>query len=191
MTVEEVMNELYKDIIFYNDSDGGITLSGGEVTLQKDFMLDLLKESHKEFHTCIETCGYCDQKILEQALPYLDLILFDIKHMDSEKHKQLTGVPNEQILKNAAFLAQNSIKTILRIPLIPGLNDSADNIMRLGTFAVEHNLNTLEIIPYHLLGLSKYAALGRPYMVEDLRSGSSTEQAVSLLSQSGLQVSVI
>jgi pyruvate formate lyase activating enzyme len=192
MSVEDVMAVARRDTTFYSESGGGVTFGGGEATLQKDFLLDLLRACQAEaLHTCLETCGFCDWSTLEQALPLLDLVLLDLKHMDPEVHLQLTGVSNARILDNAARLGAHDLKVILRLPLIPGLNDSNENIQALGRFAAEHGFQTINVIPYHLLGVSKYAALGRPYLVEDRRAGSSSEKAADTLASYGLQVSII
>ncbi len=167
ISVEELMEEVEKDDIFYRNSDGGVTLSGGEPTSQLGFTLELLKRcKEKGFHTTLDTCGYASWNLMKEILEYTDLILYDIKHMDSSKHKELTGVPNELILRNVeAIFAQARIPTIIRIPIIPQHNDSKDNMEATARYLKEIGATEVNLLPYHRLGLEKYRRLGRSYLL--------------------------
>lgn len=171
MTVDEVMSEVVKDMPFYRRSGGGVTLTGGEPLVQLNFALAILKECQKKgIDTAIETCGAVPWERIERILPYLDLVLFDIKQMDSQAHKNQTGHDNRLILKNAAKISASGARLIIRVPVVPGLTDSVKNIQRIVDFA-----NTLEgveevhLLPFHRLGESKYKQLGKAYHLENLK----------------------
>lgn len=165
LTVEEVMTEVERDMKFYSESGGGVTFSGGEPTLQSEFLLECLKAAKaKGLHTAIETCGQAPWKSYKSLLPFLDLVLCDIKQMNSTKHKQLTGVVNDLILDNISRLSREGIPLTVRLPLIPTANDDAVNIEATARFI--QSLPTakgLDILPYHRLGEPKWAQLGREY----------------------------
>jgi len=164
MTVEEVLEIVKKDSIFFWDSGGGVTASGGEPTSQPDFLLQLFKKCQEcGIHTTLDTCGYVSWEVLEPILEHVDLVLFDIKHMDPVKHKELTGVSNELILDNAMKIARKEKPMIIRVPLIPGYNDSVENIKALGEFVRELGLSRVDLLPYHQLGENKYQKLGIDY----------------------------
>ena len=163
LAVEEILAEVLKDKPFYDSSDGGITLSGGEPLAQFPFSLDLLKNAKKNgVHTAMETCGYTEKSKILAIAAYTDLFLFDCKETDSMLHKKYTGVGNEMILDNLKALSDNGHKIILRCPIIPGFNDRPGHFKEIANIAnkldgIEH----VEIEPFHRLGESKYAALGR------------------------------
>jgi pyruvate formate lyase activating enzyme len=165
MTVEEVVEEVMKDAIFYQRSGGGVTLSGGEPFTQPVFsanILRLCKESST--HTAIETCGYAPWETMERVLQYTDLVLYDIKHMGPAEHKKLTGVPNGLILENARRIwHERHIPLWIRVPVIPGYNDSPANIDALAGFIVNELSPFLQVhlLPYHRLGESKVQQLER------------------------------
>lgn len=166
MTAREVFNEAVKDDIFYKRSGGGITLSGGDPFAQSDFSTAILKLCREaKIHTAIETCGYASWKILEKMLIYVDLLLYDLKHMDSGKHKELTGVPNDIILDNVKKIWHIlHIPLFIRIPVIPGYNDSLQNIEASADFIAKELDPSVQIniLPYHRLGESKIVQLERP-----------------------------
>lgn len=169
MSSKEVVDELEKDFIFYRRSGGGITLSGGEPTMQPEFAAEVLKECRaKHIHTCIETCGYTPWGTLKRLLCYTDLVLYDIKHMDEEKHIRFTGVSNRLILANAKRIAVEGVKIVIRVPLITGFNDDVDNIRALAEFADDLGVKCVDLLPYHRLGVSKYKLLQREYLLEHL-----------------------
>jgi glycyl-radical enzyme activating protein family len=196
MTVSEVMDEVKRDIPFYETSGGGITISGGEPTLQADFTTELLKLAKIQgINTCIETNGYAETDVWRHMLPNLDLILMDIKHMDPVIHKKFTGVSNELILNNIRDLA-SQVEIIIRIPLIPGFNDSDYFIERLGKFLIGiPPIKEVNLIPVHGYGSSKYIMLGKE---EDIYSdlnplslGTKVEEFRGQLEQCGLMVKVL
>lgn len=167
VTVEEVMEELEKDRPFYNQSGGGVTFSGGDPLVQHEFTLELLKESKKRgFHTCLETEGHAAWPILEKMLPYVDIMLYDIKHMDSEKHREYTGVGNELILKNLrALAARDTLPLIIRTPVVPGYTDSTENMEAMADFIAQLGPSVIQyqLLPYFSLMKEKYEALGIHY----------------------------
>ena len=171
VTVEEVMVELRKDIPFYENSDGGITLSGGEPLLQHSFSLAILKQcKEEELHTAIDTCGHVPWRICEEVLPYVDLVLYDFKHTDSVKHKLYTGVRNELILENLVKMGEYGIPIEVRMPIIPTINDDKETIVATSIFLKPvKNITRVELLPYHRLGESKYKRLEMEYKAEGLQ----------------------
>ena len=170
MTVEELFQEVDKDSPFYRRSNGGVTVGGGEPTMQHEFVAAFLKRCKQSYiHTAIETCGYVKWEHLEKLLEYLDLVYFDIKHMDALVHKELTGVSNELILENARR-ASALRPMIVRIPVGPGYNDSDDNILDTAMFVakLDKNLQRIELLPYHKFGTQTYNGLGREYKLTDV-----------------------
>ncbi|AOY78409.1 glycyl-radical enzyme activating protein [Clostridium formicaceticum] len=171
-TVEEVVAELEKDTIHYRRSGGGITLSGGEPLAQPEFTEELLKACKvKGWHTAIETTAYASEDALKSVLPWVDLVLLDIKHMDSHKHQAYIGQTNEIILKNCKTIAAAGLQVIVRIPIIPNFNDSIGDVEAIAAFA--RSLGVVEeihILPYHRLGQSKYEYLGHEYQMKGVES---------------------
>lgn len=165
MTVQEVMEKIVADELFYRNSGGGVTLSGGEAIMQPQFCIELLKECRESYiHTAIETCGYAPWEKLKAVLEYTDLALFDIKHMDPTVHKEWTGVSNELILNNLKLtFTQIKVPTIVRITVVPGANDSDKNMEATARFMDELGAKEVNLINYHRLGSGKYAGLGREY----------------------------
>jgi len=173
MTVDELLGEVEKDRAFYARSGGGVTLSGGEPLMHPEFTREFLEKCRKiNIHTAIESCGYVEWEIMRKSLEHLDLFLYDIKHMDPVKHIELTSVPNQLILKNIERVSRLERRPalIIRFPLIPGINDSEENVNATAKFMVETlgGINRLDILPYHQLGTAKYDALDREYKLKDL-----------------------
>lgn len=167
-TVDELVTEIEKDRIFYLNSNGGVTVGGGEPTSQPEFVRALLKECKRlNIHTAIETCGYGHWDRIGPVFDYVDQIFFDLKHLDDERHKAITGVSNRLILENAERVASLGKETTFRIPLVPDYNDTEENIAATGKFIKElGNLSgciKVEILPYHRLGADKYMWLGKEY----------------------------
>lgn len=163
MCIEEVINEILQDVIFYKNSGGGVTVSGGEPLSQYKFVKALLAECKKNgLHTVLETSGYAPWKEMVNILNYVDLILFDIKHLDSEEHKKNTGVDNKKILENLKKTAMTN-DIWLRIPLITGFNDSEDHIKKVALLGKEISAQKISLLPYHEGGKSKCDQLGRTY----------------------------
>lgn len=173
MTVEEVLSEVEKDRPFYRRSGGGVTVGGGEPLLQAEFVTRLLEACHRRhLHTAIETTGFGSQRQLREVLSHVDLVYFDIKHMDPKRHKDLTGVSNSGTLRSirAVLSAGRQYEVILRITLIPGFNDSEENIAASARFAVELGCERIELVPYHKLGIGKYRQYGMEYTLADLET---------------------
>lgn len=170
VTVGEVMEEVLKDSVYFRRSGGGLTLSGGESLLQPDFAAALLEAAHENgLNTAIESTGFADYGAIEKILPHLDLYLMDIKHMNSEKHKAFTTQPNERILENAKKIAKNAKKLIIRVPVIPGFNDTEAEIGDIADFAASlDNVREIHLLPYHRLGADKYDNLGCEYTLKDI-----------------------
>lgn len=194
VTVDDLMPEILSDKPYYRRSGGGVTLSGGEVLCQADFARELLKACQQEgLHTAVESAASSAFSEIEKILPYLDLYLMDIKHMDSQKHKEYTGVGNERILENAKKIAASGVELIIRTPVIPGFNDTAEDILAISRFASslpgvrEHHL-----LPYHRLGSDKYAGLGRRYSLPEIEppSKKKMEYLLSVAETTGLKCKI-
>lgn len=163
-TVEELVKAAESDMVFYRSTGGGVTLSGGEILMQAEFSRAVLAECQKRgLNTAIETSCFAPFEKLQTVAEYSDCIMADIKHLDSEIHKKITGVPNELILENIKKLTSLYPQTLIRIPLIPNLNTDNDHIIRLAKFVSELAMPKVELLPYHALGESKYATIGRKY----------------------------
>ena len=194
VTVSEIMPEILSDKPYYRRSGGGVTLSGGEVLCQADFARELLAACKEEgLHTAIESASSVDFSEIEKILPYLDLYLMDIKHMDSQKHKEYTAHGNERILENARRIAQSGVELIIRTPVIPGFNDTPEEIRAISHFAKtlpgvrEHHL-----LPYHRLGMDKYDGLGRKYSLSEIEppTKEKMEYLLSIAETSGLKCKI-
>lgn len=161
-TVEELVKRVRKDVPFYEHSGGGVTISGGEPLSQPEFTLQLLKRLKEiDIHTALDTTGYARYEIIERVLPYTDLFLYDLKHMDSEQHRIATGVSNELILENASKIAKAGGKMQIRVPVIPDFSDSEENIRETGMFcrSLGEAVTFVQLLPYHNLGVMKYQRL--------------------------------
>ncbi len=193
MTVEEVLEEVKKDSLFYQNSGGGVTASGGEPTHQPEFLGHLFRRCEQSaIHTCLDTCGFVRTEVLQSVLEHTNLLLYDIKHMDPVKHKELTGVDNRLILENARMVAAQGKPMIIRVPLIPEHNDSEENIKALAGFMTELGLTRIDLLPYHALGKTKYDRLGTEYKLGDLKpyDSNQVEEIKTLLESHGLEVGV-
>jgi pyruvate formate lyase activating enzyme len=171
MTLGTVVDIINKDRSYYENSGGGLTISGGEALLQIDFTVELLKAAKEQgINTCLDTSGFSTWKILKRTVPYVDLYLYDIKYMDSRKHRKYTGVPNETILQNIKILAASGAKLQIRFPIIPGYTDDEINLQATGEFirTLGNSVTMVQILPYHRLGLTKYERLGQKNLLEDL-----------------------
>ncbi|MBR5155372.1 MAG: glycyl-radical enzyme activating protein [Clostridia bacterium] len=169
VTVDEVMDIIEKDRIYYRRSGGGVTLSGGECLAQPDFSVALLRACNERgIDTAIESTGFADFEKIEMLLPYLNHYLMDIKHINSEKHREYTTQPNEKILENARRIAKSGVELTIRVPVIPGFNCTEDEIRDIANFAKTlEGVTELHLLPYHRLGESKYEGLGRKYPMGD------------------------
>ncbi len=170
VTAGEVFDEVKKDAAYFRRSGGGLTLSGGEMLLQPDFALALLKLAKSNgFTTAVESTGFAQFETIERLLPYIDTYLLDIKHINSDKHKEFTTQPNELILENAIKIAQLAKKCIVRVPTIPTFNDTEEEIREIARFArTKMRVEEINLLPYHNFGRDKYTGLGRDYLMGDI-----------------------
>lgn len=193
-TSAQVLAEIERDQIFYDQSGGGATFSGGEPLLQPEFLLELLQGCRdRRIHTALDTCGHAPWEALERIRTFVDLFLYDLKLMDAARHAQFTGVSNERILENLRRLAAHGHAIWLRIPVIPGINDDPDNLDALGSFAAAlPGVQRVTLLPYHRAAASKYERLGVAYPLEQVEPPGDEAMAAiaSRLSAFGLQVSV-
>ena len=190
MTVEEVMAEVRKDKIFYETSGGGMTVSGGEPSAQPEFTLALIRAAKEEGITAsMETCGYGSPDFFRQAAALGTFFLFDLKAMDSAKHKALTGVENTRILENLRMLMDMGADITIRMPLIPGVNDTADDLSALAGFLKENEgrFSHAEIMPYHSMGVGKAAAIGRTASVHE-EGEKFSDQWINTFTELGCRV---
>ncbi|MHA1167488.1 MAG: glycyl-radical enzyme activating protein [Candidatus Hodarchaeales archaeon] len=171
VTTRNVMLEIEKDIIFYDDSGGGVTFSGGEPLFQLDFLNSLLEECKtRGIHSALDTTGYSSPEALEKVDKFVDLYLFDLKIIDDEKHLKYTGVSNKNILKNLEYLDSLEKEIIIRFPVIPGITDSYKNIEQVRVLTNSMNsIKRIDLLPYNLLGVEKYRKLERNYLLKDLK----------------------
>ena len=171
MDAEEVFREIYKDRFFYREAGGGVTFSGGEPLTHARFIKEVAKKCKQYgINTAMESCGVGNYEEFKDLLPYIDSMFMDIKHIDPDKHKQLTGYGNEEILKNIQRIAASGIPITIRTPVVPGCNDSIENITGIAEFIAEiPGIKEYEILPYHELGKSKYTALGRTYELDGIQ----------------------
>ncbi len=167
ITANEVVAEVLRDRAFYGDQ-GGLTLTGGEPALQPDFAEAVLRLAKEEgLHTAIETCGAVSWRSLERLLPFLNLVLFDIKHIDPEVHRQFTGASNVLILDNLRRAVQAGANLVVRVPLIPGFNADRGSLTQIARFVQSlQNVREINLLAYHTLGRAKYRALQIPYELE-------------------------
>ena len=171
-TVDDVLNVVEQDMAFYARSGGGLTLSGGEPLLQGEFAVALLREARtRRIKTAVETCGMVSPDTIREAAPYLNYVLFDIKHMDSAVHEAQTGLPNRHILENFRILAEEfpALPILARTPVIPGFNDSEEAIAAIARFLKPFERVEYEMLPYHRLGTQKYQFLDRPVPMGDVK----------------------
>ena len=175
MDAEELLEIIRRDRAYYQSSGGGVTFSGGEPTMQPEFLLYMLERIKQEgISTAIDTCGWCKESIFEKVLDWADFILFDLKHMDAEEHRKLTGKGNEVILKNFISAVKKNKQLIVRYPMIPGLNDSYQNIRQMCEFLKQWDISDLDVSVYHNYGQSKYEGLDMPY--DDIEEYSDREK---------------
>lgn len=175
-TVKDVLDSVEQDMAFYSRSGGGMTLTGGEPLMHRNFAVPLLRQARKRhLKTAIETCGMVPEHHLRDAAPYLTYALFDIKHMDSQTHKENTGAGNERILNNFRILAEEfpDLPVLARTPIIPGVNDNEDAITAIAEFLRPYTHVKYEMLPYHRLGTQKYLFLQRTPPMGDVSLAKS------------------
>jgi pyruvate formate lyase activating enzyme len=168
VSVEHVTGEIEKDIIFYDQSGGGATFSGGEPLAQPAFLRKLLKACRdRDIHTAVDTSGYANWEVIHSVAGSTELFLYDIKHLDDTMHTKTVGVSNRVILDNLQKLARIHGNIIIRMPLVPGINDDDENIVSTAQFISSVNIKEVNILPYHKTGMDKYGRLGREYRLTD------------------------
>ncbi len=178
-SVSSIIEEVKRDRVFFESSGGGVTFSGGEPFAQPSFLYELLKLCKLEgFHTTIETSGKARWTVMEHSLPYIDLILFDLKHPNSQIHADITGISNTEILSNLNKLLQTKASVLVRIPIIPGINTNLETRKDFLNLFREFGIKTIEILPYHIYGVQKYEMLGRPYPGNEIELDESKETAI-------------
>lgn len=194
-SVEDVIEIVCRDKVFYQESNGGITLSGGEALLQPEFARAILDTASAcGIHTAIETTGFAEPCVFEQVADGADLILFDIKGIDEEKHIMNTGVSNKRILENLRAAAEKKRNVTVRIPVIPCHNATTEELQKIVDYSVSVGINRLELLPYHRLGEPKYRRLGRKYRWEGIPILTGEELKMlksSLMIPDGVELMII
>lgn len=169
-TVEEIMEEVLKDRDFYEESGGGITLSGGEIFAQFDFAIAILKEAKKHnLHTAIETTAFAKPEEFKELIEYVDFIYTDLKHYNQLNHRKVTGVNNSLIIKNIHYASAQQKQIVLRIPVIPDFNDSLEDAAAFAQLFNQLSITTVQLLPFHQFGENKYKLLGRNYTMSDAK----------------------
>lgn len=166
ITVDELFEEIIKDQIFFNESHGGVTFSGGEPLFQPDFLKSILELCKKRgIHTTVDTCGLAPEKSFQSILPLTDLFLYDLKHHSNQRHKEFTGYGNKKILQNLSFLIRSEARIIIRIPVIPAFNATQNDMKEIALLLQRLGTDDLEIhlLPYHKLAATKYHRLGKKF----------------------------
>ncbi|MBE6967820.1 MAG: glycyl-radical enzyme activating protein [Ruminococcaceae bacterium] len=193
-TVEDVVKRVLADKSFYEHSGGGATVSGGEALSQLEFTKELLRRLKEEgIHTALDTTGFAPWEAVEAVMPYVDLFLYDLKHMDSERHQATVAVPNERILDNARRIAAAGGKLQVRIPVIPMFNDSEENIRATAAFCKELGdaVTVVQLLPYHNMGVSKYARISDGTVLEATPpSDEKMQQLKGIMEEYGLNVTI-
>jgi pyruvate formate lyase activating enzyme len=194
VTVAEIMADVAKDTIFYDESGGGVTFSGGEPLLQSKFLRSLLQTCReREIHTAVDTTGFAAPTVLDRISHLVDLFLYDLKLMDDEKHRQYTGVSNALIHSNLKRLSAGGHAIVIRVPIIPGVNDDDENITRTGEFVstLAHR-HRVDILPYHNTAEDKYRRLGGAYRLPGLHAPTPErmEHIAATLRGFGLHVTI-
>lgn len=192
MSVEEVVMEIEKDEIFYRKSNGGVTVSGGEPLSQEVFVTSLLQVcKQKGYQTALDTSGYAPWPVFKKTLEYVDLVLYDIKHMNPKLHKEATGQSNELILNNIRKIPRDK-RVWLRIPLVPGFNDTKENVEKVGELGKEIGVERVSILPFHKLGEGKYRQLDKQYYGWEVKAPDRVHvrEVKKILKRFGLKVTI-
>lgn len=192
--VHELIKEIEKDLLFFDESEGGVTFSGGEPLLQIDFLEEILQEcKERDLHTVVDTSGLASLEYVKRITPYVDLFLYDVKHIDDEEHKRFTGVSNLHVLENLDYLMQQEQKLVIRYPMIPGCNDSEDNIQQMIEFLSNYSWKPeVHILPYHRIGKDKYDRFHKENHMPDIPSlkEEECEWAKHLFEEAGYAVCI-
>jgi pyruvate formate lyase activating enzyme len=194
MSVAEVMDEIEQDVAFYDQSGGGVTFSGGEPLAQPAFLREILQACKtRALHTTLDTCGFARWDVLEEIRKSVDLFLYDLKLIDDARHHKVTGVSNASILENLRRLSRKGHRIILRVPVIPGINDDEGNIRAIAMLAADlPHLERIDLLSYHRIGRDKYRSLGRvcPMPEVDPPSDKRIAEIARRLRALGLDVNV-
>ncbi len=193
VSVEELVAEIEKDVVFFDDSHGGVTLSGGEPMAQPRFAIAVLRACReRRIHTTVETCGFAHPLIFKTVAENADLVLFDLKVLDRGKHRQYTGVFNDQILSNFEAMVAGGRPLVVRIPVVPGVNDSEEDACQFARFLARSTVSRVDLLPYHRIGSDKYRRLGVPGRLGDLSQPSpeELERFARPLREAGLSVRI-
>jgi len=192
--VKEIMKVIEKETLFFDQSGGGVTFSGGEPLMHPNLLLKLLKEcGQKGIHRVVDTTLYSKQSIVMEVARNTDLFLVDIKHIDSTKHEEFTGVPNELILDNIRELAKTDVKIIFRMPLIIGVNADNDNIEKTAAFikGLSGYIKTIQLLPYHNVAIGKHAKMGNTVNLDGMETPTKVDidHAISIFQNFGIKAS--
>lgn len=195
MTAAQIIKEIEKDMVFYDESRGGATFSGGEPLMQPRFLHSLLKACKElGIHTAVDTCGYANSQVLSKINRHVDLFLYDLKVINDEKHMKFTGVSNKLILENLKKLSHNGQKIIVRFPLVPGVNDDEKDILELGAFLSSlKSVKKLSILPYHKAGFEKLKRLKKPtdsFFMSRSPSADTLSEIQEKLRKFGLKIQI-
>ncbi|MCT4618026.1 MAG: glycyl-radical enzyme activating protein [Marinisporobacter sp.] len=193
VTIMELMNEIKKDEIFYEESGGGVTFSGGEPMCQAEFLKELLKECNtREIHTTIDTSGYTDWENFEKIADLVDLFLYDLKIMNDELHKKYIGVSNKSILENLKKLSSRGANIYVRMPIIKGINDDDEHIDESIKFLSNLNITQVNLLPFHKMGMDKYKRLEMEYKLSGMEKPSDEKMMAiqEKFKASGLKVKI-
>lgn len=195
-TVKEILEILDKERVFISQSGGGVTFSGGEPMLQFDFLLEALKACKQAgYHTAVDTSGYSQAENYRAIMPYTDLFLFDLKHIDDKKHIGLTGVSNRLIIDNCLMLNREAGNIMIRIPVIPGRNDDDVSMTVMKNFVVmldKKNLLKINLLPYHKIGSTKYKRFNRDWKMEGVEPPTKEEMSLlkEMFSETGVKTKI-
>ena len=193
MSVEEVFQEIKKDMQYYQNSGGGVTVSGGEPLCQPDFVVALLKKCRDAgIDTCLDTCGYADATALDRVLTYTSLVLFDLKAINPVIHRKLAKRSNENIIRALESIIRRGTPLIVRVPLVPGFNNSDEELMAIARTLTRMNKPKVHLLPYHIFGVGKYKMLDRRYKLSRLTPPTDTElrTAEKILKSFGIECEV-
>lgn len=193
MEVDEVMEEVVKDMDFYQESGGGVTLSGGEVLMQSAFAAELLKRCREQkIHTALETTAFATPLVFSKVIAGTDLLLLDIKHHSDREHIKYTGVSNQSILENLDFAIAMKVPVIARIPVIPNINDSLYDAKEFVKLLKAHKVDTVNLLPFHQFGEKKYEELQVPYKLKDVKAlhPEDLTEYFNVFKDAGLNVSM-
>jgi pyruvate formate lyase activating enzyme len=195
-SVEEILEILNKERVFIDKSNGGVTFSGGEPLLQTKFLLEALKACKQQgYNTAVDTSGYSSAENFISVIPFTDLFLFDLKHLDNTKHIELTGVSNTCIMENFKHLLDSGRDIMLRVPVIPGYNDDYENLEDLRKLIIEtktSSLKKISLLPYHKIGSSKYKRFNIPYRMNDVEQPTKErmKELIEYFVETGIKVKI-